>query len=150
MIMPVIKAYHSTNNPDFKPTDFLHVGTYEQARMRGGKFIYEIEFQARRKEKRLKDNGSWKADNLKRHKRDTDVIVYLNRYEGLNAEDFIEVQKLFNIDRLNDKQFSRKIPAACDSWIILDHEIIRSVKIHEESEPAIQTGSKNGGLSEKG
>lgn len=125
----MIVAYHTTNDPDFQIKPFLHVGTKEQALMRGGKYLYRISFKDDRKIPRLKDSGAWQGKTLQRHARKAGMVVYLNRHEGITSEEFTQaLAKNKNIDDLTDAQFARAIPSAADSWIILDPECVRKIE----------------------
>lgn len=122
-------AYHSTNDPDLKVRPFLHVGTQAQASMRGGKYLYRIEFADDRKIPRLRDNGSWHSKDLKRHARKAGLIVYLNRHEGIPIEEFNQAQvDKQKIDEMTDARFVKVIPSAQDSWIILDPDCVKKIK----------------------
>lgn len=122
-------AYHSTNDPDLKVKPFLHVGTQAKASMRGGKYLYRIEFADDRKIPRLRDNGSWHSKDLKRHARKAGLIIYLNRHEGIPLEEFNQAQAdKQKIDEMTDARFVKVIPSAQDSWIILDPDCVKRIK----------------------
>lgn len=125
----MIVAYHSTHDPDFQVKPFLHVGTKEQAIMRGGKYLYRISFKDDRKMPRLKDTGAWQSKMLQRHARKAGLIVYLNRHEGIPIEEFTKATAIKkNIDEMTDAQFAKNIPSARDSWIILDPDCVTRVE----------------------
>lgn len=123
--MKTITAYHSSSSPTLDPGGPLHVGTIEQARMRGGRYLHEVMLRPAMRMTRLRDEGSWRKDAVMRHARRSPVVVYLNRYEGIPAEAFVRAraqaaEKGVDLDALSDSQFRRLLPEAQDSWIVLD------------------------------
>jgi hypothetical protein len=115
-------GYHSSNSKDFMPGPFLHVGSLEQALMRGRPYLFKIRFKIPMRMKKIKDEGSWNRVKLMTYLRKSPVIEYVNRYEGI---DFSGSEK--NIDELTDSQFIKRFPQAKKSWIILDTDFIQEV-----------------------
>lgn len=124
-----IEAYHSSDDPTLEPRRFLHIGTLEQARMRGGRHIHRLTIRSGGRMPRLRDHGSWSVRTLMRHARRNRIAVYLNRHEGIPIEEFDEARRVGDIDRMADREFRRLMPSARDSWILLDVTAVVSVEI---------------------
>lgn len=127
--MRELTAYHSSASPVVAPSRMLHVGTLDQARMRGGAHLHEVVIRPPVRMVRLRDIGSWKVETVMRHARRSPVVVYLNRYEGIPREAFERVAaKGIDLDALPDSRFSKLVPEAHDSWIVLDPDAIASIR----------------------
>lgn len=119
--------FHGSMTPISKIEPGIHLGTFDQARMRGS-HIYRFAVGTCRF-KRLVDRGrhrwDWRA--LRRAElQGYDGIVYLNRFEGIPLDEFRQAQaRVRDIDALSDSRFMRLLPSACDSWIILDPHRLR-------------------------
>lgn len=137
--MTLVTGYHSSDHPVMEPRALLHVGTLEQARMRGGRHIHEIMFQAQRA-RRLRDDGSLGDRNIRRLIRGRNrLVVYLNRYEGISQDAYDRVKtehgiSIADLDGMDDGRFRLHIPEARDSWIIIDPKIIEKVRPLERTE----------------
>lgn len=123
-----ITAYHSSNEEELLPRRLLHVGTLDQARMRGGKHLHQIVLQPGIRIPRLRDHGYWNPRTLLRHSRQAKIAVYLNRHEGIPLHEFEEARKRCDIDKLPDSRFRIEIPSASDSWIVIDQTAIVSIQ----------------------
>jgi hypothetical protein len=107
----------------------FHFGTYEQAKMRGGKrgetFVARLAISNPRRSKDM--GGNWKAKITSAKAGGHDGIVYLNRYEGVTAERIkalSESGQLNKLDQLSDAEFRRVVPEARDSYIAFRPEQI--------------------------
>lgn len=114
--------FHGSMRPIHRIEPFIHLGTIEQARMRGS-HIYRFAVSTCRF-KRLVDRGrhGWDMKELRRAEfQGYDGIVYLNRYEGIPLEEFQMAQeRVRDIDALPDSRFKRLLASARDSWIVFD------------------------------
>lgn len=126
--MSGIIAYHSSAEETLEPRRLLHVGTLEQALMRGGRHLHRVILHPGGRMPRLRDHGHWNARTLLRHASRARIAVYLNRTEGIPLEEFEAARARFDIDRITDGQFRRELPSARDSWIVLDPRAIASVE----------------------
>lgn len=127
--MRELTTYHSSASKIVAPSRMLHVGTLAQARMRGGAHLHQVIVRPPMRMTRLRDVGSWKAETVMRHARRSPVVVYLNRYEGIPPEAFERAaEKGVVLDDLPDSRFSKLVPEAEDSWIVLDPEAIVSIR----------------------
>lgn len=124
----LIEGYHSSNEEEFNPRGRLHIGTMEQARMRGGRHLYRITVSTERRMPRLRDEGAWRERILERHARHADIAVYLNRHEGISLEAFDIARESGNIDAMTDANFRRNVLGASDSWIVLNASAITGVE----------------------
>lgn len=108
----------------------IHLGTLEQARMRAGRGdVVKVSLsldQINRRIQRVRDqDGSWRT-LLKRHARQgRKVLVYLNRYEGIGLESASTLAQTADPSRLNDRVFQRLAPEACDSYVVLDPDLVQ-------------------------
>jgi hypothetical protein len=128
--MREITAYHSSESTIVAPNRLLHVGTPAQARMRGGAHLHEVVIRPPLRMARLRDVGSWRAEAVIRHARRSPVVVYLNRYEGIPREAFERLaDRGIDLDALPDSRFSKLVPEAEDSWIVLDPDAIASIRV---------------------
>jgi hypothetical protein len=94
--------------------------------------------------KRMKEEGRWDLQKLKALARQGyDGVVYLNRTEGIPAEEFDDARLAFGksrstatfddiVDELSDTQFKKLCPSAEDSYIIFDPMNVRSVHANFE------------------
>lgn len=103
----------------------LHLGTLEQASMRGGRHLYLFEIDPA-KTRRIRDGGEvGKTQCRAARAAGMDALVYLNRYEGISVE---SVQNAMDagihdrIDSMTDREFLKWFPEARDSWAILNPE----------------------------
>ena len=126
--MTPITAYHSSVETTLEPRRFLHVGTLEQATMRGGRNLHEVVIRPGIRLPRLRDTGEWNVRTLMRHASRARIAVYLNRYEGIPPEQFEAARAVCDVDRIADSEFRRRVPAAADSWIVLDVDAITSIR----------------------
>lgn len=127
--MRSITAYHSSNHETFEPRRLLHVGSLAQARMRGGRHLFQLELEPGLRVPRLRDHGSWNIRALMRHATRSRLAVYLNRHEGIPLEEFEAARAMTDIDRLADSAFRRLLPSAEDSWIVLDVAAVVDVRM---------------------
>jgi len=103
----------------------IHFGEAEQALMRAGKssHVYRAALRGS-KVRRCKDTGGdWQSRIIAAKKARVDVIVYLNRYEGMSTEIIERLQRtgdLHRLDDLTDTAFRRLVPEARDSYIVWD------------------------------
>ena len=125
----------------------LHVGTYEQALMRGGRAITAIELD-REIFARVKDDVT--SPHVKRllmaaHSQGVVAMRYLNRVEGISLEEFDKACKQLKqrskshrcpLDDISDSQFRRLVPSARDSLVILNPAIIVSLRPVERQRKA--------------
>jgi len=122
--------WHGSTRPLTEIRPFLHLGTIEQARMRGGRgcHLTKVAIESCRKT-RKRDKGHWTPAELKRLlMQKTEIIVYLNRYEGIPLEEFDAARlKCAAFDDLPDAGFARLVPSAADSIIIVDPGVARIV-----------------------
>jgi hypothetical protein len=123
-----LQAYHSSSDAELAPRRFLHVGTLEQATMRGGAHLHRLTIRTGPRMPRLRDRGSWNVRTLMRHACRSAVAVYLNRHEGIPLEEFDRARSRIDIDRVPDADFRRALPSAADSWIILDPDAVLSIE----------------------
>lgn len=117
--------FHKTQGDGFAPAPFIHVGTVEQAKMRGAikPVIMRLDVDIEpHKLIRRRDHGQWDIKKLKAlERRGYDGVVYLNRFEGIPLHEFDHARKMAgDIDRLADGEFLKLIPSAKDSLIIFD------------------------------
>jgi hypothetical protein len=124
----LIIAYHSSGEPTLAPRPLLHVGTVEQARMRGGRHLHRLSLIAPPRMPRLRDRGDWSPRTLARHARRSAMAVYLNRHEGIGLEEFEAARAMADIDAMPDHAFRRLLPSAADSWIVFDPDVVASVE----------------------
>ncbi|MFZ3481660.1 hypothetical protein [Sphingomonas sp. 3-13AW] len=118
--------WHGSTEPLTEVKPFLHVGTIEQASMRGGRGCHLVRVGvAAGKVARRRDTGSWRLQDLQHlRSRGTGIIVYLNRYEGIPIEEFEAARAACrDIDALSDARFRKLLPSARDSLIILDEAL---------------------------
>lgn len=118
---------------------FLHAGTFEQASMRSKPAMTRLEIRPRRV-RRLIDRGedTWSHRKLSdASTRGFDMIVYLNRFEGIPLEDFEEAMRILkakkstkSLEEITDSDFRRLVPSARDSFIVLDPFIVRGCEPH--------------------
>ena len=102
----------------------LHLGTREQAQMRG-KILTAFTLYAGNRFRRLRDTGGgWAGRAARARQQGYDAIIYTNRHEGLSWED---VSHLDDPDRLSCTAFVRAVPRACDSLIILRPGVVRRI-----------------------
>jgi hypothetical protein len=125
----LIEAYHSSADPNLAPARLLHVGTLDQARMRGGRHMHRLMIRPGVRLPRLRDHGSWSVRTLMRHAARARVAVYLNRHEGIPLEEFDRARAIGDIDRMTDTRFRQLLPSAMDSWIILDPAAVVSIEL---------------------
>ena len=132
-----IEAWHAgkthLDRKDVAP--FLHAGTFEQARMRSKGPLTRLTLRPRRI-RRVVDRGEnrWSEKRLSDAlSRGFDMIVYLNRFEGIPMWEFEAAREILTmrgrsdcLDRISDGRFHRLVPSARDSVIILDPAIVRS------------------------
>ena len=82
---------------------------------------------------RVMDRGenSWRADRLARHERACrGWIVYLNRFEGLDLDRYMEAKRTRPaLDELSDAAFRRLVPSARDSLVLLDPFLVISCEV---------------------
>lgn len=126
--MTLIVAWHSSGETDLCIRRGLHVGTPDQASMRGGRHLHRLEIEASGRVPRLRDRGSWDPRRLARHARDAGIAVYLNRHEGIPLTEFDHARGRIDLDAVPDGIFRRLVPSAADSWIILDPATVRSIE----------------------
>lgn len=134
-----IVAYHSGDVALRKDSvrRFLHLGTLSQARSRAGRIITRV--TARNAPcARVVDRGenSWREDRLARHERACrGWVVYLNRFEGLDLERYLEAKRMRpGLDDLSDGAFRRLVPSARDSLVLLDPFLVVSCEVLEGDE----------------
>lgn len=75
---------------------------------------------------RVRDrDGHW-GTFLRRRARQRDrILTYLNRYEGVPKHRVLEhLGRDLSPERVPDALFRKLIPEACDSWIVLDPELV--------------------------
>jgi hypothetical protein len=114
-------------------TPFLHAGTLEQARMRGGRRMTRLVIRFERPT-RLVDRSEcqWRRRRLvDAARRGAGVAIYLNRYEGIPLASFetarreaVGIRPWRRLDALPDRHFRRLIPEAADSLIVLDTSLV--------------------------
>lgn len=76
-------------------TPFLHLGTIKQVRSRWPKgIIHKITISENARFITMRDRGGWKREDLVRAARKGCVVRYLNRYEGIDFEDWILLQNM--------------------------------------------------------
>lgn len=113
--------WHGSREPLKEIRPFLHVGTIEQARMRGGRgcHLTRISLSTARTVRR-RDTGSWRERDLLGI-RGAGLVIYLNRFEGIPLEEF-EAARLEcrRVDEVGDARFRRLHPSARDSVIVID------------------------------
>lgn len=132
-----IIAYHSgdvvLDRRSIRP--FLHLGTLEQARSRAGRVVTKVTARAAPCA-RVVDRGenSWRADRLARHERACrGWIVYLNRFEGLDLDRYLEAKRTRpELDDLPDSAFRQLVPSARDSLVLLDPFLVISCEVVED------------------
>lgn len=124
----MIVAYHSSSEPRLEARRFLHVGTIEQARMRGGRHLHELAISIPSRMPRLRDHGSWNIRSLMRNARRAGLAVYLNRHEGIPLEEFEKARQIADLDRVTDSRFRQLVPSARDSWIVLDPDMVTEIR----------------------
>lgn len=131
-----VVAYHSgdvvLDRRSIRP--FLHLGTLEQARSRAGRIVTKVTARVAPCA-RVTDRGenSWRTDRLARHERACrGWIVYLNRFEGLDLDRYLEAKRTRpGLDELPDSAFRRLVPSARDSLVLLDPLLVISCEIVE-------------------
>ncbi|OPY02343.1 MAG: hypothetical protein A4E61_01356 [Syntrophorhabdus sp. PtaB.Bin184] len=106
----------------------IHVGTKEQAEMRNSKHVYEVTVRIKKAKRERDTGGDWKTKIEKAKKAGYDGIVYLNRYEGIDREQYLKLldegwtgEKL---DALSDKEFKKLFPSMRDSYIVFSPDQI--------------------------
>lgn len=112
----------------------LHLGTMEQARMRNGRYLHEVEVDLSHPRRSRDRGGDWSGRIRSARAAGADAIIYLNRYEGLDATVISRLNgegRLDGLDRLTDRAFQRLVPEARDSLIILDPSRARIIKVLE-------------------
>ncbi|MCW3783597.1 hypothetical protein [Defluviimonas salinarum] len=119
----------------------FHAGTEAQARMRNARVLHEIEVDVRNVRRSRDRGGDWKGRIAAARAAGFDAIVYLNRYEGMSSEVIERLAAagdLARLDDLTDAAFRKLVPEAEDSWILLDPEAVRIVRIidRDAAEPA--------------
>ena len=122
--------WHGSDQPveafeDRGPGAGVHLGSLEQAAMRcGGKHLHLIRVLSSGADKimRCKDKaGDWTNTIKRARKRGYSMIEYLNRYEGLSTEAVVAAfDEGVDLDSLTDGEFSKRVPEAQYSWIVLD------------------------------
>ena len=115
----------------------LHVGTYDQALMRGGRAMTQIRL-SRTIYARIKDdvtNSKARKLIMAAHGQGTPGMRYLNRVEGIPIDEFEAARAKLGrrksddrcpLDTISDARFRRLVPSARDSLVILDPSIIIS------------------------
>jgi hypothetical protein len=85
---------------------------------------------------RVVDRGenSWRQDRLARHERACrGWVVYLNRFEGLDLEGYLEAKRVRpDLDDLSDAAFRRLVPSAGESLVLLDPFLVVSCEVIED------------------
>ena len=137
--------WHGSAGPLIEIRPFLHVGTVAQARMRAGPACHltRIAVQGRINIIRMRDTGSWRKADLRRAlSRKADVVVYLNRFEGIPLEEFDAArERVSDLDGLADAAFRRLVPSASDSLILLNPAIARRTNASQSSHDGAPTTS---------
>lgn len=136
----LVVAYHSGEQPlcadRIRPN--LHLGSYAQAQMRGGKIITRVRSRPA-PATRLRDRGEdrWCPRRLRSHvRKGRGYLVYLNRHEGIDLEEFrAAVEVLPSLDRLPDNRFRKHVPSAHDSLILLDPSLVVDVQVLTQNGP---------------
>lgn len=116
----------------------VHLGTHAQASMRNNTYLYEIQVTFSNV-KRIKDQPLGMRHQIdKARKAGYDALVYLNRYEGMTNERIEALAKsgdLPRLDNLSDREFSKLVPEAADSYVLLDKlgmEILQTISLQKE------------------
>jgi len=104
----------------------LHAGSREQAVMRRPKgILHRIVLDRKSTVTRMRDRGHWETRRMAGAARRADVALYLNRFEGVHADDLDAA--ILNADA-SDAEFRRLVPSASYSWIILRPQAIVSIE----------------------
>jgi len=134
-----ILAWHGTVDPVAPGFRFdavrvrragLHLGTLAQARMRTGRgSLIQVRLrlpQPYRALPRVCDQaGAWTRLVARRRARGHQVLVYLNRYEGLGEASVLRLAgRAGDPDRLGDAAFRELAPEARDSFLVLDPDLV--------------------------
>lgn len=126
--MPDAEWWHGSREPLLEIRPFLHVGSLAQAQMRGGRgcVLTRVEILPGRTLRR-RDVGSWREKDLRAiASRGAGLVSYLNRFEGIPIEEFVEARATCrDIDRLSDAMFRRLLPSAAESMIVIDPALAR-------------------------
>ena len=123
--------YHASQHMirDFEngaPGEGIHFGDIDQAKMRSSGYLHEVALRSQNP-KRVKDQQSWKKTAQRARSAGADVLVYLNRYEGLSVDRVMDLIKDGTLDRLDDMSDAavrKRIPEAQDSLLVLYPDII--------------------------
>jgi len=124
-----LKVFHSSNSSINKFDSGLtkdggiHFGTSPQANMRNRKGNLTPVYLRILKMRRMKDYGGGWAKKIKAAKSSGfDGIVYLNRYEGIELEDYPKNSTADSLQAISDSKFKQLIPIAEDSYIVFSGE----------------------------
>jgi hypothetical protein len=111
----------------------IHLGTKAQAKMRNSKHVYAVEVSTDvDRFKRERDTGgNWKGKIQKAKKAGYDGIVYLNRYEGIDKDQYFKLLDKGwtgdKLDSLSDKEFKKLLPGMEDSYIVFNPKDVRII-----------------------
>lgn len=132
-----LTLWHGSDRPISRftvqgPDRALHLGTRAQAGMRNRSFLHEVEIDVSRVRRSRDPGGEWSGRVRAARAAGAEAIVYLNRYEGITSEVITRLAgagRLSDLDRMTDKTFRALVPEAQDSWILLDPERARVIRV---------------------
>jgi hypothetical protein len=144
--------WHGSDHPISRFTNLrgpdraLHLGTRAQAEMRNPAYLHEVEVEFGRVRRSRDPGGDWSGRVRAARAAGHDAIVYLNRYEGLDAEVIGRLAtrgRLSGLDRLPDAAFRRLVPEAADSWVLLDPSRARILRVISARGPVLTGGGEH-------
>lgn len=102
----------------------FHLGTRQQAEMRWpDRHLYQAVVRVDARTSRRRDQGAWNKRALIACRNQTDIIIYLNRYEGIPLD---QIGAAAANDNVADARFRRLVPAAAESVIVINPDVISS------------------------
>lgn len=106
----------------------LHFGTREQAQMRNSGRIFHANIEFTRARRSRDRGGDWKKRIQQAKAAGYDAIVYLNRYEGIDLEQFQQLKEQgIDVDRITDGEFRKLVPQARDSYIVFSPQQVKII-----------------------
>lgn len=108
----------------------FHFGTRSQAEMRNSAFLHRVSLDLGRLRRCRDDGGPWKARVARARRDGVSGIIYLNRFEGLSADDDNRLHESGVVpETCPDRIFRRHAPSAADSVIAWDPGRIRILEV---------------------
>ena len=122
-----LTLYHGTS-PSFtlKPHEPIHLGTQQQATMRGRGKVVAFTVTATLFKRTRDAVGDWGRPIAAARRQGYEGLVYLNRYEGIPLARVLALAEQGyageRLDALPDHRFKRLVPEAADSYLLLSGE----------------------------